>query len=369
MKLRHMIPFFWSLCDIGSITADEKCNVVQNDRCKKKKDKPYICGTDLCEYPNACFAIKAGYDYRNDCKPKEYCRRRDVSCTGESNPQLCGNHQCVYNSPCLAEAQGYNVSHDCEPITNSSCITPTGVCTSRKYRPYICGKDQKCEYDNLCLAKAAGYNLNYDCKPKDSCRKRNNAVCTKEYRPLLCGITPMCKYDNACFADDAGYDVNTECNDVNNTATSVPSNNGRFDPPTPSPTTTNENNQTVGPMNNNDTLSGIPSSAPTSRYATIGSPEVKCPIPNRDVICYMKHEPYSCGADSCIYSNDCIARAANYNITEDCVKVNDMDNSATSVPSNDGRFDPPTPSPTTNKWDLTRFSLHFFLIPERSHCS
>ena len=41
MKLRYMIPFFWSLCDIGSITADEKCNVrytiLQHDTCKKKK--------------------------------------------------------------------------------------------------------------------------------------------------------------------------------------------------------------------------------------------------------------------------------------------------------------------------------------------
>merc|ERR1711957_987553 len=132
-----------------------------------------------------------------------------------------------------------------------------------------------------------------------------------------------------------------------NTATSVPSNDGRFDPPTPSPTTTNENNQTVGPMNNNDSLSGIPSSAPSARYATTGSPTVKCPIPNGDVMCIADYDPYRCGADSCIYPNKCLARAANYDIARDCVKVNDMDNTATSVPSNNGRFDPPTPSPTT----------------------
>merc|ERR1711957_302667 len=112
-------------------------------------------------------------------------------------------------------------------------------------------------------------------------------------------------------------------------------------------TTTNENNQTVGPMNNNDSLSGIPSSAPTSRGTIRGKPSVKCPIHNPGVVCYMKHEPYRCGADICIYVNDCFARAANYNIARDCVKVNDMDNTATSVPSNNGRFDPPTPSPTT----------------------
>merc|ERR1712166_253571 len=90
-------------------------------------------------------------------------------------------------------------------------------------------------------------------------------------------------------------------------------------------------------MNNNDSLSGIPSSAPSARYATTGSPTVKCPIPNGDVMCIADYDPYRCGADSCIYPNKCLARAAHY----------DMANTATSVPSNDGRFDPPTPSPTT----------------------
>merc|ERR1712238_500368 len=83
-----------------------------------------------------------------------------------------------------------------------------------------------------------------------------------------------------------------------------------------------------------------------------------CPIPDEGVTCVAVHEPYRCGADSCNYSNDCLARAANYNITEDCVKVNnndilsginssapttsyatvnDVDNIPTSVPSNNDR--------------------------------
>jgi len=169
--------------------------------------------------------------------------------------------------------------------------------------------------------------------PKVKCPIPNrDVICYMEYEPYSCGAD-SCEYPNDCIARAANYNITEDCvkvNDMDNSATSVPSNDGRFDPPTPSPTTTNENNQTVGPMNNNDSLSGIPSSAPSPRYATTGSPKVKCPIHNGDVMCITVHDPYRCGADSCPYSNKCLAQAVNYNIARDCVKVNDMDNTATS---------------------------------------
>jgi len=99
--------------------------------------------------------------------------------------------------------------------------------------------------------------------------------------------------------------------------------------------------ETVVPMNNNDSLSGI--------YATTGRTLGNCPIPDQRVTCIAVHEPYRCGADSCNYSNDCLARAANYNITEDCVKVNDRDITPPSIPSNDTRVESLTTSPTTTK--------------------
>merc|ERR1712160_136306 len=82
-----------------------------------------------------------------------------------------------------------------------------------------------------------------------------------------------------------------------------------------------------------------------SNSTTLGN----CPIPDQRVTCIAVHEPYRCGADSCNYSNDCLARAANYNITEDCVKVNDSEITPPSIPSNDGRVESPTTSPTTTK--------------------
>lgn len=46
--------------------------------------------------------------------------------------------------------------------------------------------------------------------------------------------------------------------------------------------------------------------------------EIICPSPDPYTVCYMLYRPVLCN-ETCEYSNDCVAKAAGFDVTTDCV--------------------------------------------------
>ena len=73
MKLHHTIPYFLSLCNIGSLMVFEKYSLAIYAKCTKERD-PQVCllGAGIqCKYKSPCLSKTAGYDVKADCEHKE----------------------------------------------------------------------------------------------------------------------------------------------------------------------------------------------------------------------------------------------------------------------------------------------------------
>jgi hypothetical protein len=86
--------------------------------------------------------------------------------------------------------------------------------------------------------------------------------CDQEWAPVLCDN--LCQYGNACEANASGYNTDTQCE-------------------------------------------------------AVVTEDFVCPTMDPEAICYEIYQPVTCGAEKCVYSNDCIAISSGYNFEIDCV--------------------------------------------------
>jgi len=178
-----------------------------------------------------------------------------------------------------------------------------GQCDFEPTNPYSCGADYTCAYSNRCLAEAAGFNIEADC-----CQAPMQSLCGMISSPLVCG-NKQCPYANECLASLAGYDP-SQCT-------------------APPPTCPVSDVDCSGEPSNPYTCG--PNNCP---YNTVCDAEGArfdlgddcCQDTRSNTVCTSDIASVSCGppgGKQCVYSNQCLADSAGYNLNQCCNAVPD----------------------------------------------
>jgi len=264
----------------------------------------------LCDYPNSCTALSAGYNESSCCPLPD----PEYACIALSDPIKCGQYDCEYSNKCFAELARFNTTTDCTSLTKvedtAECPTPdTNILCNFQFDPVTCGD---CQYTNSCVAGAAGFVFETDCTKDDQVSgticptPSSETVCAEIFSPVTCGD---CEYSNSCKAEAAGFTVATDCND---------------DADTESPTGCPLPDEGIvctglySPYFCGDCQYSNSCVANAAGFDTDSDciPDLACPVPDIDVLCTTSFAPVTC--NNCEYSNDCLAEAAGFVVANDC---------------------------------------------------
>ena len=207
--------------------------------------QPVVCGDELCEYSNFCFANLAGYNH-SECTEKvasdqsnNSTSTQNVTCPSPAvdqvcillyEPVICGTiEQCEYSNNCFAELAGYN-STNCLPKCPHKSSPSVGYNEYNRAQdkcgihntnnPVVCGS---CTFENLCIAQQYGTYDPSECQL--FCPEFDDETITAEARafpiqcqdeknrPVICGEN-RCVYDNLCLATVGARFDQDQCTQV-----------------------------------------------------------------------------------------------------------------------------------------------------------
>jgi hypothetical protein len=216
--------------------------------------------------------------------------------------------------------------------TSPPCPVPTsGLCTE-EYSPVECGANS-CFYSNQCQALRANFSAGacavvataevIEEPAASSCPSPSPAfTCPNDYSPVTCG-KDSCMYDNICLALASNF-TEVECEEAS-TPPNVIGEPAASSCPTPSPAVTCPNDYNPVTCGENSCMYSNICLALASNFTelecekaskppeVIGEPEASsCPTPSPAWTCPNDFTPVECGEDSCVYGNLCLALASNY---------------------------------------------------------
>ena len=215
-------------------------------------------------------------------------------------------------------------------FTISSCCVPTNVLVQASTVTKVWKKINFFTSSNGSAINETMSNMDEICPTL-----KGDIICSTDWDPYVCGTT-QCEYSNDCTASGSGFNVTTECRKSSDPSTEVPETEDAFACPTQTspdlfcsahwdPYECGANNCLYG--NNCEALvAGFNVTANCTHVATAAPTEpltaqtADCPTLPTDLFCEEIWKPYLC-VDKCRYPNDCYASASGFNVTSDCIQL------------------------------------------------
>lgn len=101
-------------------------------KCKNRKTKPVLCGTDECEYDKMCLAKKKGFKKKNCVFKENGCKipragrcRKQLDESEWDMPVVCNGATCHYKNECVAVSAGYDFETECTDVPNETGFLPS----------------------------------------------------------------------------------------------------------------------------------------------------------------------------------------------------------------------------------------------------